>query len=248
MLEEFSPLAVTVLHALYDTETNHLLLCLLTSIEIITHRQFYDSADKDYIDMTGNNTVVGSLQLSVFIARYGYCWRVVRDTQHLRHQCCSRGHTLRSYCPPMVNVENMSRPLTRRTCGRVVSARPRSRWLCSCGQWTPTQLSSKVEEFFPNHFVVVAKCRRDTPNFVDQTELRASSPSYADIVRGVKASPTSHTPRETEPASAATNIAVVCYNLQPATSATTEECDNDAESECAPVLDSDSDFILLSVL
>ena len=56
--------------------------------------------------------------------------------------------------------------------------------------WTRTQLPSKAQEFLPNHFVVLAQRRGDTPKVVDLTEWRPSSPSYADIVRSVKASPT----------------------------------------------------------
>ena len=103
--------------ALYNTESHHQHLRLLAAIEIATHKQYYDTADAQFIDMIDDiNVVTSNTNLLQFVSTLGsYAYM-----QHLYGISAAVSEPIQSFFPPFGIGNSITKSFTRKVIGRGV--------------------------------------------------------------------------------------------------------------------------------
>ena len=128
------------------SEIHHVLLRLLTVLELLEHSPYYDSDHRKHVDLISDNKVVSGtyqqiLDDAVDINSYS-------GMSHIYALSAVLGKPIRSYYPPQLAAEFVSEPYTRKAVGRGVKA---SEPPIATIMWTQMQFSNG--QFTPNHFV-----------------------------------------------------------------------------------------------
>ena len=139
----------SVSRLLTGSESYHMLLRLLTVIEIVSNNLYYDISAKKHIDLIGDNRIVVSpynqlVKDAVTIGAYA-------DMLHIYALSAAVGQPIRSYYPPQLSAEFLSEPFSRKVVGRNVqkSATP-----LGTVMWTQMTFG---DTFQPNHFVPLVR-------------------------------------------------------------------------------------------
>ncbi|XP_078674699.1 uncharacterized protein LOC144912839 [Branchiostoma floridae x Branchiostoma belcheri] len=168
LLRSHTPLAVygdgnclyrALSRAMYGTETYHILLRLLVTLEIVENRRYYDVDAPDYIDLIQDDRLVDAsyeevLGRAVHNAVYAHFFHMLAASAVLQLP-------FRSYCPPTDYPRFFAIPLTRPVCGRGVN---RSHQPVFTLMWTQTTVPNTRNDFIPNHFVVLNKVKKTRLN------------------------------------------------------------------------------------
>lgn len=184
LLEECVPVAIqgdgnslfrAISRGLYGDEDSHLLIRLLTALEIAEHHPYYNTDIKDCLNLLGDAKDIAHasyLDLVQHVCTPGEHMGLL----HIFGTSAALCMPIHSYCPPATcRPWFMSRPLSRRVLGRGVKpADPEVTVM-----WTNTVVPSRMSEFRPNHFVVMRPVSSPKPHRVDLTQeddLKSSSP------------------------------------------------------------------------
>ena len=163
MLKSWVPLQVVgdgnclfraVSRALYNRESCHQLLRLLTAIEMIIHPECYDSSRPDYQDLikdvraaASGSTAYGGLVKNVCLLG------AYMEMHHIYALSAVVCQPIKSYFPPTGNDYVVS-GLNRSVCGRGVTFIDKPAvWI----MWTCTEVPKNIEKFQANHFSVLHK-------------------------------------------------------------------------------------------
>lgn len=97
---------------MFGYEEEHELIRLLATLEIAEHREFYDYAAANFIDLVKDNQIVSTpyttlLKEAATLTQYS-------EMLHIYAMSAATGLALRSYCPPTINAEYLSAHLTRK--------------------------------------------------------------------------------------------------------------------------------------
>ena len=159
LLKEYKPLSVigdgncldrAISHGLYGTEHHHHSMRLLAAYEIAKNRQFYDTSDPHFVDLIKDQYVVfdSYTNLLTSVSRNGGS----NEMLHMFATSAALSCAFQSYCPPVIPDHFMSRPFTRKVCGRgVLSSSIPSVTL----MWSRMSLPEHQHDFVPNHIVVL---------------------------------------------------------------------------------------------
>ena len=154
LLDEHIPLEVTgdgnclfraVSRALYHTEAHHMILRLLTALEIVENVIYYDSHLKNYKDLVKdfripNEPYTSILHRACTVKAFSYM-------QHLFALSTVIGETIQSYHPNSMNMHHSA--FTRRVAGRNVKEQPSHVKLL----WSAMSVPKKASDYNANHFV-----------------------------------------------------------------------------------------------
>ena len=137
-----------VSRGIYGHEDAHLMLRLLTTLELLEHRRYYDPESPDHVDLIKDPRIVTApyTQALADAATPGH----YSDMTHIHATSAVLGKALCSYCPPTVNPYAVSGPLTRKVCGRGVSE---SADPVLTLMWSQASVPRRLTDFHPNHFV-----------------------------------------------------------------------------------------------
>ena len=146
----------TISLACYGSQSYHLHLRLLNSIELILHRQYYDTAHENYIDLIQDNNVL--------ITRYH---ELINDTckegsyselLHIYGLSSALGAPILSYYPPTATNSGLYKSYSRKIFGREVGHKKTE---IAHIMWTQVSISEREFQFHPNHFVPLWKTQPD---------------------------------------------------------------------------------------
>ena len=134
-----------VSRALYHTEAHHLILRLLTALEILENRTYYDSHLENYEDLMSdvripNEAYTDILCRATTIGAFSYM-------QHVFALSAVIGETILSYHPNSMNMHYAA--FTRRVAGRNVKDQPSQVKLL----WSAMSVPQKACAYNANHFV-----------------------------------------------------------------------------------------------
>jgi len=134
-----------VSRALYHTEAHHLILRLLTALEILENRTYYDSHLENYEDLVKDVRIPTEAYTDILcraatIGAFSYM-------QHLFALSAVIGETIISYHPNSMNMHYTA--FTRRVTGRSVKEQPSHVKLL----WSAMSVPRKACDFNANHFV-----------------------------------------------------------------------------------------------
>lgn len=146
----------SVSKALTGTESFHVLLRLLSSIEILTHPQFYDTAHRKHIDLVKDNRIVPGTYKDIIIDSLKI--NAYSSMMHMYALSAALGKPIRSYYPPQLLAEFVSEPHTRKVVGRSVNV---SEQPIVTLMWT--QMIFSGHSFSPNHFVPLISLVTEEP-------------------------------------------------------------------------------------
>lgn len=179
ILEDFIPAQVVgdgnclyraISRAMYGHEDNHLLLRLVTALEIAENRSNYDITAKDHVDMIRDDRVV--LDTYDALLRAAARPGSFSDLLHMYAASAALNLPIHSYCPPTTfGSEFLSGPLTRRVYGRGVrqTAIPDVTIM-----WSQFNVPVRMRDFLPNHFTVL--CKKDNNDSINQPIVDLTSP------------------------------------------------------------------------
>eukprot|EP00745_Piridium_sociabile_P027877 TRINITY_DN44882_c0_g1_i9.p1 TRINITY_DN44882_c0_g1~~TRINITY_DN44882_c0_g1_i9.p1 ORF type:complete len:484 (-),score=90.89 TRINITY_DN44882_c0_g1_i9:1-1248(-) len=178
MLADHLPLAVfgdgnclyrAISRGLFGHENHHMHIRLLTALEIAEYPAYYDAASPDYIDLIREPTLVNDPYPNLM--RSACKQQGWSEILHLYAASAVLQKALLSYCPPVLNEHYLTRPLSRKVCGRGVSstATPVVKIM-----WTMGHMPNTQDEFVPSHFVVLHCLAPPRMSFVDLTDSKPS--------------------------------------------------------------------------
>lgn len=180
-LDDFTPRAVigdgncmyrAVSLALYGSEKFHAHLRLVTTLEIMQNRPYYDAKHRKTIDLINDDRVLSPEYqdlIKTACSDGGYA-----ELLHMYAVSAAINQPLRSYYPPTGTNEELTKPFTRRIQGRNVLGNTPVATL----MWSQLNPIVNTHEFSPNHFVVLHS--RITIENVDLTEDEGSSSDISD--------------------------------------------------------------------
>ena len=193
-----------VSYGLFGTQDHHEHLRLLTAIEIICNRTFYDVKHKKYVDLVQDVRIVCDMYSEIVksVCTFG----AYQQMLHLYALSAAVEKPIRSYCPPTSKNELMSEPFSRKVYGRQVK---KTKSVEITLMWTMTNIPKCNTDFLPNHFVILKSKDCDDSLNIDSEDEFPSLPTP---------SPKCSTP---------TNISNVSQNLQ-SDSLDNKTCDSPA--------------------
>ena len=105
-------------YGLFGTQDHHEHLRLLTAIEIICNRTFYDVKHKKYVDLVQDVRIVCDMYSEIVksVCTFG----AYQQMLHLYALSAAVENPIRSYCPPTYKNELMSEPFSRKVYGSQV--------------------------------------------------------------------------------------------------------------------------------
>ena len=182
----------------------HLLIRLLSALEMLENQHFYDTSASNYTDLIQDPQLVidpySNLIRSVCrVGRWG-------EMLHLYAASTAISLAFMSYCPPVLHEHFFSRSLTRTVCGRTIS---RSAQPSFTIMWSSTSVPKTQTHFIPNHFVLLhntttpriihidltgSSSTEDKTSYVDCSSPPASPlppSSSSPLLAGSTSSPTS---------------------------------------------------------
>ena len=139
-----------VSRGLFGTEEHHLLIRLLTSLELIQHPQFYDTSHPNYKDKVCDVQIYHDPYHSLVIS----ATEIGDSSEFMLFFAVSAALkiALKSYCPPAIDCGFCPQTLTRKVIGRGV--RCTSPPVVTL-MWTTMSVPQLMTDFKPNHFVVL---------------------------------------------------------------------------------------------
>jgi len=143
---------------LYGSEDHHIHLRLLTTLEIATHREWYDIASPAYKGLLNDQRIVCDTYPGLLgsVCKRGQ----YSETMTIYAASAAIGLPIESYCPPTRHARLLSDPLTCIIRGRGVSDTAAA---AVTVMWTTTTVPRSVKDpFVPNHFVVLHDHQPDT--------------------------------------------------------------------------------------
>ena len=161
----------TLSRGIYGHEGDHLMLRLLTTLELLEHRHYYDPESPDHVDLIEDPRIVTTpyTQAPADAATPGH----YSDMTHIHATSAVLGKALCSYCPNTVNLYAVSGPLTRKVCGRGVSE---SADPVLTLMWSQASVPRRLTDFHPNHLVPLHR----KPAMEEYVDLTATpKPVYA---------------------------------------------------------------------
>lgn len=178
LLEDASPRAVygdgncmyrAVSLALYGTEQYHAQLRLLTTLEIIDNRTYYDNSHRKFVDLIKDQRIVTPCFDDLLAA--AYVDGSYSDMLHIYALSAAAGQCFTSYYPPTGSNEVLIQPFNRRVQGRDVRGNNPSAIL----MWSQMKTIQRARDFRPNHFALLH--RNIIVENVDLTEDEHSLPA-----------------------------------------------------------------------
>ena len=163
--------------ALFGTKDYHVHIRLATVLEIYQHRQYYDTAHPDYIDLLKDDRMDR--------CNYRQLLRTtIKDGAYagMQHMLAASGALqcgISSYYPPTVVNSYLVCAYTRPIFGRGVKSSKGT--MCTL-MWTQASVPSSPREFRANHFAVLAP-RQRAPVPVIHVNESLCVPSYAEAVK-----------------------------------------------------------------
>ena len=145
-----------VSRCLFGTEEHHLHIRLLAAIEIGLNPEFYDVESRKYNDILNDPMLIHAkyqvlMKDTSTIGAWAEMLNIVAVSAAL-------GITIHTYCPSTFNKVMLSDPLTKTICGRNVKKNLTESITL---MWSKLQLPDDLQNFIPDHFVVLRK--RDKP-------------------------------------------------------------------------------------
>ncbi len=149
---------------MHGHQKNHMMVRLLTVLEIVENRLYYDSRDRRYIDIVKDNRVVSDdyqslLKDAVTLGRYA-------EMLHVYAASAAIGLAMESYCPHLVKANFLSEPYTRTVCGRRVGRKAIPAFTLL---WTQCTVPANQRLFRPNHFALLHDKDPPAEDHVDLT-------------------------------------------------------------------------------
>jgi len=137
--------------ALTSSQSSHMLLRLLTAVEVMSNPMYYDTKHKKFVDLIKDNRII--------VSDFGkLCHDTVRPGSysgmiHFYALSAAMNRAIRSYYPPHLSAEFISEPHTRKIVGRCVNESDVPMFTL---MWT--QMNHYSNQFVPNHFVSLIPC------------------------------------------------------------------------------------------
>jgi hypothetical protein len=134
--------------ALFETQEYHVYLRLISAMELIENRDFYDKKSSSVIlellesPLTNYDTIVSD---AVKLGTTSYM-------AHIYALSAATGFIIQSYMPPTCAIE-MRNPYTQLVVGRNILNSGKARFTL---MWTQCSEPELPEDFEPNHFVYLA--------------------------------------------------------------------------------------------
>ena len=166
----------------FSTEEHHLLIRLISAIELIENRLYYDPNCKGFIDIVNDVSIRGSIQYEDSVERAlhigGYA-----DMLNFYAASCIIDTPLLSYYPPTRCYHTVSVPHTRKVVGRGVKHDTNA---AAHLMWTQTSVPLDLNKFSPNHFVILLQSETKSRVVVDLTSNLHDQSSSSCIPIGLK--------------------------------------------------------------
>ena len=106
--------------AITGDERSHVLLRLMTVLELVDNRAFYDCDHRKHVDLICDNRIVcGSFEQ---ILKDAVTINAYSGMRHIYALSAALRKPIRSYYPPQLNAEFVSEPYTRKVVGRGVKS------------------------------------------------------------------------------------------------------------------------------
>ena len=175
MLNDHTPLSVVgdgncmyraLSRGLFGTENHHLHVRLLTALEIMQNRKFYDVSSKEYVDLVRDSRVFHDCYDS--IVKSTTVPRQYSEMLHIFAASAALSVCVNCYCPPQPRGANFEADtLSRIVNGRAVATNAHRVMV----MWTGS-IPTNMDEYFPNHFVTMYQ-HAVVPQQSSTTSLRA---------------------------------------------------------------------------
>ena len=171
-LDEVAPIAVigdgnclyrAVSLGSFGSQEHHEHLRLLTALEMITHRSYYDCSHRKYVDLIQDERIIPEnfAKLVMDACKLG----AYQEMSHLYAISAAIQLPLKSYYPPTACNDFLTTPFSRRIYGRNVSE---SSPVAVTLMWTMAAPPKKATDFKPNHFVVLQSHAIPEPEHFDE--------------------------------------------------------------------------------
>ena len=187
LLSECTPLCVigdgkcffrALFRGLFGDETSHLLVRMLTAMEVIDHRQYYDTEHANYCDLINDNGASHDSyrQLLKDVTQPGgYAEMVLIYAASAALKLC-----VQSYSPPAMTGEFVADSLTRRVRGRSVRAATAPAMTV---MWTMMFVPKTLCQFRPNQFVVLHRKRQEFCDLKGSSSKEETSLKFSNHTR-----------------------------------------------------------------
>jgi hypothetical protein len=172
---------------LFGDQNSHDFLRLVTAIEMILHKDFYDESNFECKQLINDSRLFISkyddaLQAVCTLGGSGSGTTSFVEMLHIFGASAALNMPIQSYCPPTIRAEFLTEPYSRVVCGRNVKTSSYSDIII---MWTQCVIPSSSSNFRPNHFVLLkmlTKKHIERVNIENSNELavtnHASSASF----------------------------------------------------------------------